>query len=167
MNTSSGSGGFTDFEDQPAESHEAIAHGHDVSERWRLAGRDDLSRPVLELLSEDSDENVRMSLAMNFSVPTDILNDLAQRYPELISIISTNANAKPSFKKNVSILEQTDLSLAQFLDDEEATAEERKSFTKETRRLHRQQLNLHRAGKDPESVTGPLLGEVWDKIRRS
>lgn len=153
------------FEDQPPRDHESIARGDDAPARWRLAVREDLSPHIIELLANDPSHDVRTSVAMNCSIPTSVLAALAEKYPELIPVIAGNPHGPAALKKPVPILEHISSSIAQFMDDEAATMEERQALAKEINRLSRQQLRRHRKGELVDPSASPPLAQVWATIR--
>lgn len=161
------------YPEQPKELHEKIATSGTRSDRWHLAGRDDLSPEVIAILAQDSDPEVRGSIAMNHVTPAGILASLASQHPDLIPPISIHTNAPPALKELAPILWQTDGSIFQYLVDKGATEEEFTHLRKLHSRLTRQHFNrIKKAQKTlpPDEVPymepprTPLLGDVWRSI---
>ena len=80
--------GSESYPEQPKELHEKIATSGTWSDRWHLADREDLSLEVIAILAQDSDPEVRSSIAMNYITPAGILASLANQHPDLVPLIS-------------------------------------------------------------------------------
>lgn len=161
------------FPEQPRELHKKIATSGTSREKSHLALRDDLTPEVIAILAQDSDPEVRFDIAMNHATPAGILASLASQYPDLIPPISTHTNAPATLKELAPFLWQTEESIFQYLDDKEATDEERTQLLKQHRRMITQLVNqVRRARKalppdespDMDPPRTPLLGDVWRTI---
>lgn len=149
---------------QPVELHESIALSGEPSDRWQLAGNEDISRTVIERLAMDADPDVRVSLAMNDAVPSDILHDMLRRHPELTSFVTMNASAPAFLKESVPAMELSNVSLEQYLKDENATPEETAAFmVAYNRLLDKWSRKARKTGDD--TIDGNSLGELWRTIR--
>lgn len=149
-NGASAGGWLDDMDSQPSGAHLEIAVSGSTSERWRLSGREDLSREAFEALVKHSDEVVAGSLAQNYATPPDLLDQLAQRYPDLHEIIATNPNASADLKETTPLGSHSQDSINRFLDAKNATMEERRKL-----------IALYEAGPHPG---GPLLSSVWARV---
>lgn len=149
---------------QPVELHESIALSGEPSDRWQLAGNEYISRTVIERLAMDADPDVRVSLAMNDAVPSDILLDMLRRHPELTSFVTMNASAPAFLKEPVPAMELSNVSLEQYLKDENATPEETAAFmVAYDRLLDKWSRKARKTGDD--TIDGTPLGELWRTIR--
>jgi len=144
-------GWFSEPSDSLDRPDEEIAQDGSAHERASLAGREHLSRDVFLALANTTDIGVLTSLAMNYTTPPDILDTIAERYPELHGIAATNCNASPVLKKTAPLAEHTESSLSDYLDAVDATDEEARELKTRFWRL--------------QPPGGPLLGEVWAQIR--
>jgi hypothetical protein len=153
-----------EWPEQPVELHESIALTGHPSDRCQLAGNENISRTVIERLAVDPDPDVRVNLAMNDEVPTDILLEIMRRHPELTSFVTMNASAPTFLKEPVPVMELRDLALERFLKDEHATPEETMAFMAAyDRLLDRWSRKARKTGDD--SIDGTPLGELWRTIR--
>ncbi|WP_129545500.1 hypothetical protein [Arthrobacter dokdonensis] len=165
--------GSESYPEQPKELHKKIATSGTCSDRWHLAGRDDLSPEVIAILAQDSDPEVRSSIAVNQLTPAVILASLANQHPDLVPPISIHTNAPPALKELAPILWQTDGSIFQYLVDKGATQEESTDLRILHSRLTRQHHNRIKKAQMSlppdeapymEPPRTPLLGGVWRSI---
>jgi hypothetical protein len=121
------------------------------SERWQLAGREDLSLEVYEALARDQDVSVIEALVFNYATPTSVLSKLATTHPDLVHDIRLNPNAPSEMKETAPIGSHIPTSIERYLNDQRATV------------AQRQQLQeVYDASPHPG---GSPLGEVWRQVR--
>lgn len=128
-----------------------IARNGSPPAQWALAEREDLSREVFLILAGSSDLDVLRGLALNEATPADILDGIAEHDVELHGLAATNWSASPALKKTVPIADHVEGCLEAFLDQVNATDDERR--------------RLFIVARKPFSPGGPLLGEAWHQIR--
>lgn len=144
-------GWFSEPNDVFDRPDEDVARNGTQYERSTLASREHVTREAFLILAETGDVDIQGSLAMNYSTPPDILDKIAEIYPDLHEQASTNCNASPELKKTAPLSEHPASSIEDFLRDVHATDDEARALVK-------QQGKLCPPG-------GPLLGEVWAQIR--
>lgn len=151
INDMGGFGWFSQVPDSFDRPDEEVARNGSQRDKWRLAERENLSREVFLILADTTDIHIATSLAMNYTTPSDILDRIAERFPELHGTAATNPNASPDLKKEAPLAEHIASSIANFLDQVEATDDQRRELMKRFYKLR--------------PPGGPLLGEVWAQIR--
>lgn len=122
----------------------------DVGVRWRLAGRENLSVEIFEILADDTDEMVAASIANNYTAPPFVLEKLAQR-AGFHEMAATNPNAPVGLKDQAPIGSFSRNSIDRYLEDRQATLAQRREL-----------VRVYESGEHPG---GPLLGAVWSSIR--
>jgi hypothetical protein len=146
--------GFT-FDYTPSDKFdrpdEEVARNGSEYDRSTLARRENLSREVFLILADTDEIDVYSSLAMSYTTPPDILNRAVERFPELREWAATNPNASADLMKTAPLAEHIAQSVVNFLNQVEATDDER-------RELMKRYYKLRPPG-------GPLLGDVWADIR--
>lgn len=153
-NSSSGSGWTGGAPVQPGRDDAAIAAHGSVPERWHLAGRDGLPEAVFDILLGDDDERVLSALAWNYSLTRDHLSRLVGVHPGLRDLVALNRNAAPELKDGASLGAHTADSLAQYLDDREASPAQRAQLLAQYR-------SNGNPGDDELS-----LGRAWEDCQR-
>jgi hypothetical protein len=124
------------------------ARSGDLSSRLDLADNEKAGRAVFEVLSSDPAPEVHWMLARNHAIPRDLLEQLSARSEKLRELVQLNPNAPASLKEPAPLWQHIQTSLETYLDDQQATDEER--------------ATLISAWMQHDASS---LGEVWGRIR--
>lgn len=136
------------MEREEAQLLEAAKVG-DLSARLDIADDGHGYAAVYEVLAADTAPEVVWLVAGNPSAPRGLLSSLATRSAKLREIVALNPAAPPSLKESVELWRHIQTSLEAYLDERNATAEQRAAL-----------MEQWAAG------TAEPLGEVWERIRR-
>lgn len=136
--------------DRPTAELLVVARSGTPEERAVLASTLGLPRQVVDALARDEDEHVASSLAWNPETPSDVIDDLADRRPELRDWIASQLNAPARLKNLLRVGEHSGRSIELYLDDVGASSNQRRRLLAEHNRTPARE--------------GRELGEAWQEI---
>lgn len=126
-----------------------VARTGDQNERWRLAGREDLSVQAFELLARDPDPQVRGSLLFdNYRTPPHLVEQLAAESAEFAELARYHPNASIERLESGILGRHIQTTIHSYLDRKGATPDQRRK--------------VYRAMQDERSTE--TLGAIWRRI---
>lgn len=111
-----------------------------------LAAVDVTAIRVLAHLARTGSEEIAEQLAMNNAASTSILDTVADRFTALQTLVGRHENARPDLKERLPIGDLSDLSVAVYLEDNQADDDLRRTVARALQKSPR--------------PGGPLLGDV-------